>query len=70
MQNNTIRNSLNLNLNGKKYGKAAGPIRNNLIVETSDIIIAFPKPTSTGTKDTIKKANKSNKTVHIYKIVD
>lgn len=54
----------------KKYGKAAGPIRNSLIVEASDVIIAFPKSTSTGTRDTMSKANKVGKTVHIYKIVD
>lgn len=38
------------------YGKRAGMIRNGLIVDDSDIIIAFYDGSSKGTRDTIKKA--------------
>lgn len=39
-----------------KYGKAAGPIRNTLIAQDCDILIALPAPDRTGgTEDTIRK---------------
>jgi len=45
----------------KQHGHAAGPIRNQLIIdEIPDILLAFPMPSSRGTYDTIQKANKSN----------
>lgn len=37
------------------HGKAAGPIRNNMIAYESDILIACPHPEGKGTHDTIKK---------------
>ncbi len=46
-----------------KYGKSAGLIRNGLIVEDSDYIIAFWDGKSKGTMDTIRKAENSNKQV-------
>ncbi len=52
----------------KKYGAAAGPIRNTKIVEEADIVFAFPTKSSTGTYDSIRKARKLQKIVHINKI--
>lgn len=43
--------------NWNEYGRAAGPIRNKLIVRDSDILIAFVSPKSKGTLNTIKLAN-------------
>lgn len=40
------------------HGKAAGMIRNSLIVESSDAVVAFWDGKSKGTKDTIDKALK------------
>jgi predicted Rossmann fold nucleotide-binding protein DprA/Smf involved in DNA uptake len=52
------------------YGPSAGPIRNKLIVEASDEIIAFidSRTESKGTRNTIKQAQESGKVVHIYEI--
>jgi len=45
--------------NWNKYGRAAGPVRNQLIIdEKPDILLAFPMPESKGTYDAIKKAKK------------
>lgn len=43
----------------KKYGKAAGSIRNQQMLDEGkpDLVIAFPG--GTGTRDMIKKANKA-----------
>ena len=46
--------------NWKEHGRKAGPIRNQLIVDNSDILIAFPVGDSIGTRDTIKKAYKKD----------
>lgn len=50
----------------KKYGKSAGFIRNNDIVNNSDIIIAFWDGKSKGTKHSISLAKKQNKNVSVY----
>ena len=42
----------------KRWGKAAGPIRNSKIVELADTLVAFSTPNTTGTMDTLKKARK------------
>lgn len=47
------------------YDHKAGFKRNSLIVEHSDIIIAFWDGRSGGTLDTIKKAEQFNKKIHI-----
>jgi len=47
------------------YKKAAGFIRNADIINNSDIVIAFWNGISNGTKDSIAKAQKSEKTVFI-----
>ena len=44
----------------KKYGKAAGMIRNTYIVKNSDFVFAFWDGKSKGTKDSIEKSKKLN----------
>ena len=48
-----------------KNGKAAGFIRNQQIVDNSDIIVAFWDGKSKGTKDTIDKARRAKKPTFI-----
>ena len=52
----------------KKYGKSAPLIRNKLIVDNSDIVIAFWDGVSRGTKFTIDYAKKQSKKVTVYKL--
>ena len=52
----------------KKYGRAAGPVRNKQMVESSDIVIAFWDEKSKGTKSLINLAKKAGKTLIVYKI--
>jgi len=47
------------------YGRGAGMIRNKLIVEYCDMLIAFWDGTSKGTKNAINLARKSGKRVFI-----
>jgi len=51
-----------------KHGKAAGFIRNQAIVDDADAVAAFfgPGPETKGTQDTIRRARKARKPVHIY----
>ena len=49
-------------------GKSAGPIRNQKIIDYSDIIIAFPKGESRGTRNSIAKAEKFGKTCYIIEL--
>ena len=49
------------------YGKAAGAIRNKLIVDDIDVLLAFVAPNSTGTRITINMAKK-NPAIKIYVI--
>lgn len=51
-----------------KYGKNAGLIRNTLIVNDCDKVIAFPSKTSKGTWNTINQAKNKNKDVIIFSI--
>lgn len=51
-----------------KYGRAAGPIRNKLIVERADLIVAFLADGSRGTRSTINIAKKTGKDVDIIPI--
>lgn len=46
---------------GTKYNACAGFNRNTLIVEASDVILAFWNGKSSGTADTIDKARKAKK---------
>lgn len=48
-----------------KLGKHAGMLRNNVIVEKSDVVIAFWNGYSPGTKDCIKKVKQTTKKIHI-----
>src|SRR3990167_8364678 len=43
-----------------KYGKRAGPIRNQLIVNDCTHMVAFLHPDSIGTQDSINKAKTKN----------
>jgi hypothetical protein len=45
------------NAEWKRYGRGAGPIRNQYMIDDSlpHIAIAFPSPSSIGTKDCIKR---------------
>lgn len=49
----------------KRFGKRAGFMRNTLIVENSDVVFAFWDGQSSGTKDSITKAEKLEKKVII-----
>ena len=49
-----------------KYGKRAGLIRNNLIIEKADCMAAFWDGVSRGTKYTIDRAKKKNLITQVY----
>ncbi len=50
----------------KRYGKAAGHIRNVSIIDDADIVFAFWDGKSTGTKHSISLAKEKSKELHIY----
>lgn len=50
---------------GDKYGKSAGFIRNQTIVDNCDLLLAFWDGKSRGTADTIAKAKKAKKPTFI-----
>lgn len=52
------------------HGKQAGYLRNTTIVENADMIFAFPKGVSNGTRDSILKARKMNKILYVYEITN
>lgn len=58
--------SVIFNADWQQYGKAAGFIRNGLIVEAADVIVAFWDGSSRGTLDTLKKAKVAGKPYEIY----
>lgn len=49
-----------------RYGKAAGPIRNNQIVKEATHILAFLSRHGSGTQDTIRKGKKAGKIITTY----
>lgn len=49
-----------------RYGNAAGPIRNRLVVEACDVLVAFPIGESKGTRDAIRQARKAKKEVYVF----
>lgn len=51
--------------NWEKYGKSAGMIRNSLIVEHCDRLVAFQHSASRGTQNSIDKARKAGKPVEV-----
>lgn len=50
----------------KRFGNKAGPMRNTLIVNDADVLVAFPTKESKGTMDTITKARRKGIPIHIY----
>lgn len=50
-----------------KYGKRAGLIRNNYIIEKADFVAAFWDGISKGTKYTIDTAKKKNVKIKVFK---
>ena len=52
----------------KKYGKAAGPLRNQQIIEECTHVIAFPSVQGKGTQDSIRKAQLLGKPIKIIYI--
>jgi hypothetical protein len=56
------------NADWKKHGKAAGPMRNTLIVNECDMLIAFPSKNSKGTWNSVNKAKTQTKHVTIFNI--
>ena len=52
----------------KRYGRAAGPIRNKLMVKNADMVIAFWDGHSRGTKSLIGLTEKMGKPIEIIRI--
>lgn len=50
----------------QQYGKAAGQIRNRLMADNADALIAFWDGHSTGTQNMIMEAKKKDMAVRIY----
>lgn len=51
----------------KAYGRAAGPYRNQKMVDLgADIVLAFKNPGSKGTQDCIDRAKKAGLNVKVY----
>lgn len=51
----------------KKYGKAAGPIRNLQMVQNADALVAFWDEKSPGTKNIIQLAKRNHLNVRVKK---
>lgn len=49
----------------KRYGRAAGPIRNRSIVEYADAVVAFPTSSSKGTVNSMKLARELRKRLEV-----
>ena len=52
----------------QQYGKAAGPIRNRLMADNANALIAFWDGRSAGTKNLVMEAQKKGIAVRIYNI--
>lgn len=52
----------------KRHGKAAGPIRNQKMIDAGpyDAVFAFPLPDSIGTRDCIERARKAGYEVAVF----
>ncbi len=50
----------------KKYGRSAPIIRNRLIVDYADVVVALWNSTSRGTKSVIDYCNKNKKEIFVY----
>jgi len=53
--------------NWEQYGKSAGMIRNQQIIEAADAVVAFWNGTSPGTRNSINRAKKANKPITIIR---
>jgi hypothetical protein len=53
----------------KQYGKAAGFIRNSLIIDASEVCLAFWDGHSNGTRDSMKKAYEKGLPLVIFEVV-
>lgn len=53
-----------------RHGRAAGPLRNSIIVENSTHLVAFPSRKGTGTQDTIRKAKLAGLISKVYYVED
>ncbi|MBQ9082332.1 MAG: DUF2493 domain-containing protein [Clostridia bacterium] len=51
-----------------RYGRAAGPIRNRIMVECADYVIAFWDGKSCGTRSLISYTKKAQKPLYIIRI--
>lgn len=51
----------------QKYGKAAGPMRNKVVVEDCDRLVAFWDEVTPGTKNAISQASKSGKLDKVFR---
>jgi len=51
-----------------RFGRAAGPQRNRLIVEAAEVLVAFPLGPSAGTRDCIRKARAKGILVHVLEL--
>ena len=54
--------------NWDEYGKQAGILRNQTIVDNADAMVAFLAPESKGTKDSIKRAQIKRIPVHVVHV--
>ena len=53
-----------------KYGRRAGLMRNDLIVEMADLVVAFWDGASRGTKYTIDKVKEKNVITQVFNVVN
>lgn len=51
-----------------KYGRGAGIVRNKVIIENSDLVIAFLKNNSRGTTNSINTAKKLKKELIVFEL--
>ncbi len=51
-----------------KYGRAAGPIRNKLIIQEADAVAAFPSSSSKGTRNSIELAHSMGKRIEVLEV--
>ena len=53
----------------KRFGRAAGPVRNKKIVKEAHGVVAFWDGKSRGTRSTIRLAEKIGKLIHVVRFV-
>lgn len=52
----------------ERYGRAAGMIRNKILIDKADQVVAFWDGKSTGTQNTIERATKAGKLLFVTSI--